>query len=130
MSAEDNCEGFTPDRSLGQFTTFTDLYNTTVTVRGSSLATLDAVWIQLGLMPHQRAMLEAAGINPDEFTAAAHLCREMAAEVRDALDSFLVDSWLLDSTEGTTDPCGPVPFRMPAHEAANFGASTQVENNQ
>lgn len=83
------CHNFTPDRSAGQYTKFTDLSGQNIAVRYSSLATSAAVWIFSRLRPDQQQQLTRAGLNPMLFTASAHLCRAMAREVRDALDRFL-----------------------------------------
>lgn len=72
-----------------------------MTVRHSSLASQEACWIYVDLDEREKAELVAAGVNADMVTPSAHLCREMAAEVRDALDRFLVDS------AGDPDECGP-----------------------
>lgn len=87
--SDKRCHNFMPDRSVGQYTRFADLYGRTVTVRYSSLATSAAVWIFSSLLPEQRAELERAGLTPALFGGSAHLCRAMAREVRDALDAFL-----------------------------------------
>lgn len=103
MSAEDQCEQYEqtgPDRSMGQYTRFTDLYEHDVTVKHSSLAEQEACWIFVGLDDQQKAELVAAGLDTRMFTTGAHLCRAMAAEVRDALDRFLTES-------ADPDECGP-----------------------
>lgn len=133
MSAEDNCEAFAQngaDRGDGQWSGFTDLYGCSVSVSGSSLDTQDAVRIHLGLTAEQCAKLEAAGLDPIEFTSSAHLCRAMAAEVRDALDSWLlVQSWRHEPAEGGTDPCGLVPSRITPGEAADYALASQRKGN-
>lgn len=83
------CHDFTPNRSPGQYTKFTDLSGHDITVRYSSLATSAAVWIFTRLRPEQQEQLARLGLSPALFTASAHLCRAMAREVRDALDRFL-----------------------------------------
>ena len=89
FDSDRRCHDFTPDRGPGKYTSFTDLYGHTVTVRYSSLATSAAVWIFTHLPHEQQVKLALAGLDPSLFTGSAHLCRAMAREVRDALTAFL-----------------------------------------
>lgn len=89
FESDQRCHDFTPNRTSGQYTKFTDLYGRGVTVRYSSLATSAAVWIFTTPSESQRRDLLRAGLAPELFGGAAHLCRAMAREVRDALNKFL-----------------------------------------
>jgi hypothetical protein len=65
------------ERGFANYVTLTDKYNSEVTVRKSSLATDDCVWIFAS--------------NPDQGykEPSPHLNVEMAVKVRDALDEFI-----------------------------------------
>lgn len=84
-----HCENFAPEHGNGQYTGFTDLDGSRVSISHSSLATKDAVRIYVGMFKQQADMLRAAGLDPELFDGCAHLCRDMAREVRDAMIEFL-----------------------------------------
>jgi hypothetical protein len=114
------CRSFTPvrdehlPRGLTALTAFTDLYGARVRVQESSLATLPAVWIFVDPADDSREPTPTPSgiVHPAQRPAAAHLCRAMAKEMRDALDRWL--AWWPVDPDGECERAAPPPAPPPA----------------